>query len=119
MGALRAISAIFGTSAGLDREQPAELHFVGRMKRTVSELRLKDQFRERKSIDVPYFFACPVVTNSRGFRHDHEFLFNKRYQKWSGACCKKSALPPAWRQDVSRSAGCSHRPDLADRKTLS
>ena len=48
MRALRAIGAIFGAGAGLDREQAAKLDFFRLVKFAMDELRLENQLRQRR-----------------------------------------------------------------------
>ncbi len=55
--------AILGTAAGLYREQPAELDFVGLVEGAVRELRLEYQVGQRKMIDAMDFVARPVVAD--------------------------------------------------------
>ena len=62
--ALRTVRAILRATAGLDRKQAAELHFLGAMKFAVRDLRLKDQLGEGKPVDLPYFISRPVVAHS-------------------------------------------------------
>jgi hypothetical protein len=61
MCALRAIAAVFRTAAGLDGEQAAHLHLVGRMKPAMNRLRLHKQVKQRLVIDGGDFFAGHIL----------------------------------------------------------
>ena len=61
--ALRAISAILGAAARLDRKQPAELHLVGLVKAAMRESAPGKSAREAEDRRSANFLARPVVAN--------------------------------------------------------
>ena len=61
--ALRAIGAILGAAARLDRKQLAALHFARRMVLAMDLLSGENQVKERPMIDFPDFFAGPIGAN--------------------------------------------------------
>ena len=54
-GRLRAVGAVLGASAGLDREERAELHLVVAEIRAVHSLRAKDEIHQRQVVDRAHF----------------------------------------------------------------
>ena len=62
---LRTVRAILRTAARLDAEQHAALHFVGAIPRAMDALRVKNQIRQRRRVDVLDFGDRPVVTDRR------------------------------------------------------
>jgi hypothetical protein len=64
---LRTVSAILRTSTGLDGEQPAHLHFIGRVELAVYFLRLHKKIEQRLIIDCGDFLPCPIRTHGWGF----------------------------------------------------
>jgi hypothetical protein len=63
---LRAVTAIFRTATGLDREQGADLHF-GRVEvRTMHAAGAVQQFREGQVEKRADFLAAPVVAQGGG-----------------------------------------------------
>jgi hypothetical protein len=74
--ALRTVRAVLGTAAGLYREQPTELDFVGVVESAVRELRPEYQLGKRKMINAVNFVALPIVadfhpqaSSFRGFKN--------------------------------------------------
>jgi hypothetical protein len=61
MGRLRAIGAIFGTTAALDIEQHRPLYLVRNVVAAMDELCLKQEIDERRAVNVADFLAGPVV----------------------------------------------------------
>ena len=86
--ALRAIGAVFGAGAGLDRQQGADLHLVGVEMRPVHHLRAKQQVVERQREQRPDLVQRPVVaqfvvdfhsTHLRPPRQVHHLFWARRY----------------------------------------
>ena len=69
MGGLRAICAVLGTGAGLDREQARELHLAVSMVTAMHRSRLIDQVEQREGKQAEDLPARPIVAElMRGFR---------------------------------------------------
>src|ERR1700722_1602606 len=66
MGALRTISAVFRTAAGLDRQQGRDLHFARIEVQAVDALGVEDEFRERQIEQRLYLGPGPVVAHHAG-----------------------------------------------------
>ena len=62
-GALRAIAAILGAAAGLDRQKCGNLHFVGREMPPVDGLRPENQVGEGQGEQGGQLLARPVVAD--------------------------------------------------------
>ena len=63
--ALRAVRAVLGAGAGLDREQRAHLHRVRLVVRAVRGLRAEDEVRERQGEQRLDLGDRPVVSDAR------------------------------------------------------
>jgi len=61
VGALRAVTAIFRATAGLDAEQARRLDMIGVEVSAVNALRAENQIRERLIVQRFGFGARPVV----------------------------------------------------------
>ena len=61
MDALRAVPAVLRTTAGLDAEQGAHLHLVGRMEAPVNRLRLEQEVVQRPVEERQDLVQAPVV----------------------------------------------------------
>ena len=68
--ALRAVGAILGTGAGLDRQQRAHLHRVGYVVRAMRALRAQDQIGERQGEERAHLVQRPVVADGVGVALD-------------------------------------------------
>jgi hypothetical protein len=68
VGRLRAVGAVFGTSAGLDTQERTALHVVRRLPGAVRRLSLNDQIRQGKRIDSFDLVERPCMTQG-GLRH--------------------------------------------------
>ena len=60
---LRAVRAVLRAAAGLDAEQHAALHLVGRVMRAVHRLRAEHEIRQRRGVDRFDFGDRPVVAD--------------------------------------------------------
>ena len=63
--ALRAVGAVFGAAAGLDREQLAELDFVGVVKFAMDLLCGENQVEKGPPIDIAHSGTGPIVAQIR------------------------------------------------------
>ena len=68
-GALRAVGAVLGTGAGLDRQQGADLNPIGIEIRAVHRLRAKQQVVERQRKQCANLVQRPVVARVSGCSH--------------------------------------------------
>src|SRR5205814_10585357 len=63
---LRAVGAVFGTSAGLHRKQRAEPDLARGERLAVVRARLIDELEERRVVDRSHLCERPVVTDLHG-----------------------------------------------------
>src|SRR5258708_39090676 len=63
MRALRAVGAVLGAAAGLDRQQGAQLHARGVVMSPVRHLGAEDQLRQRQIVDGADLLVAPVVAD--------------------------------------------------------
>ena len=73
MRRLAAIAAILRAAAGLDAQQPAQLHLVGIEVAAMDGVRGKQQIVERRSVERLRLRPRPVVTRDRA-SHDLELV---------------------------------------------